>query len=782
MKNKFITQFLLSFFLCIFAYGVNAQLVFNVDSPTGVSGNYDMLPAGFGGAFPSQCEPAPIIGELKIGDDGADPTTDACEALVNDLTGFIALIDRGACSFSQKCANAEAAGAIAIMVCNNNADPIFAMGNTAGFVNTVPAFMISQNDCATIRAEIPSVNITISFTPPVNNANIFWGSNGEGEFDGGLNDWTTTSEAPCDTLDLWQWVPSGSTLEATIPNSFGDATSSATTACNGAVVFNSDGFDQTGTCGANQVGELISPVLDLSAIVPAGTAGVSVLFFQTTRQFQSNHYVSYTNDGGGTWNDILINDELEVNTGSVNDFKRVFLPGADLTSTNFQFKFLYDANYYYWIIDDVQLIETEADNLQANTFYSIAPSLLTPASQTDSVRFLIDVENVGASAQTNANVNINIVNSAGTEAYNDNLEYGTIAANFVDENRIFPGQFIAPAAVDSFTATYTVSADNADFDLSNNSQTFNFLVTDSVFAKENNVGLFGVNTAASVTELTWTMASTYFVKNGEDSVDPNINYECSSVLIGLDNLADNVGGFVTIYLYEWEDINNDGISQSGERDESTGGKIVGNFTYEIGAGTPDVLDLLVSLENFSADETTDPIQLKANTTYVLAAGLTSAGTSKIQITGNDENDYGATNFLSDSIGVERISCIWNTTSDDGGINNDLTQVIFNPRLRMHINEYSLVSVNNLLDEANKVNVYPNPATEVVNMELDLVEDLNNAVVRIVDLNARNVMEVVYEDLSSQTLSYSVANLAAGTYFLKIQSDKGYITKKFTIVK
>ena len=64
----------------------------------------------------------------------------------------------------------------------------------------------------------------------------------------------------------------------------------------------------------------------------------------------------------------------------------------------------------------------------------------------------------------------------------------------------------------------------------------------------------------------------------------------------------------------------------------------------------------------------------------------------------------------------------------------------------------------------------------------LVENLNNAVVRIVDLNARNVMEVVYEDLSSQTLTYSVANLAAGTYFLKIQSDKGYITKKFTIVK
>jgi hypothetical protein len=776
MKNKFITQFLLSFFLGIFAFGVNAQLVFNVDSPTGVSGNYDILPAGFGGTFPTNCDSTPITGELKIGEDGTDPTSDACEPLVNDLTGFIALIDRGACSFSQKCASAEAAGAIAIMVCNNNADPIFAMGNTAGFVNTVPAFMISQNDCATIRAEIPSVNVTISFTPPVNNANVFWGDNGEGAFDGGLNGWTTAYEAPCDTVELWEWVSDGTTLGASVANMFGDATSQATTACNGAMVFNSDGFDQNGICAAPQVGELISPVMDLSTLVPAGTAGVSVLFHQTTRQFQSTYIVSYTNDGSN-WNDLVINDELPVNDGNANDPKRVFLPNADLASTTFQIRFRYEANYYYWIIDDVQLVETEANNLQANNFYSIAPSLLTPAAQTDSVRFLIDVANVGAREQAGVNVNINIVNSAGTEAYNDDLAYGTIPANFVDENRIFPEQFIAPAVVDSFTATYTVSSDSMDFDLSNNTQTFNFLVTDSVFAKENNVDIFGVSTAAAVTELTWTMASTYFVKSGEDPFDSNIKYECTSVLVGLDNVADNIGGFINIYLSEWEDVNLDGISQNTERNGTDAGLIVGNFTHTID-GTET--DLLVSLENWN--ESGEPIQLKENTTYVLSAGLTSTGTSKIQIAGNNENDYAATNFVSDSIGVERISCIWNTTSDDGGLNSDLTQVIFNPRMRMHINEYTEVSTNNQLDQANKINIFPNPATEVVNMELDLVEDLNNAIVRIVDLNARNVMEVTYDKLANQTLTYSVANLATGTYFLKIQSDKGYITKKFTIMK
>ncbi|MFK7770966.1 MAG: T9SS type A sorting domain-containing protein [Saprospiraceae bacterium] len=616
--------------------------------------------------------------------------------------------------------------------------------------------------------------------PANSNATVFWGSvEGEGDFTGGLNGWTTTVEAPCDTLDLWQWVPSGSTLESTVANAFGDATSQAPTGCTGAVTFNSDGFDQTATCAASQFGTLVSPVLDLSTIVPAGTAGVSVLFFQTTRQFQSDYFIEYTNDGT-TWFEIEINTEFIVNSETFQTWKRVFLPDADLNSTNFQFRFRYDANYYYWIIDDVQLIETEANNLVATTNYAIAPNLLTPASQTDSVRFLIDIENVGAAAQTGSSVNMNIVNSAGAEVYNEDLVYGNIPANFYDANRIFPGHFLPDAAIDTYTGTYTVSADEDDFDLTDNSQSFSFQITDSIFAKEEATNLFGAS-PQTPPELTWTMATTYFVRNEVDPNNADIKYECSSVLIGLENLLDNVGGFVTIYLYEWEDVNNDGISQSGERDGSLGGNVVGNFTYEILDGTDDVTDLLVSLENFI--DGGEPIQLKENTNYVLAAGLTSAGTSKIELSSTNDNDLLNTGFLSDSLTtIPRFGSMWNTTSDDGGFNNDLTLLNVAPRMRMHIGEYMEVSVNNPLDEANKVNVYPNPATDVVNMELDLVENLNNAVVRIVDLNARNVMEVVYDNLSSQTLTYSVANLATGTYFLKIQSDKGYITKKFTIVK
>jgi subtilisin family serine protease len=73
---------------------------------------------------------------------------DACAALpANSLTGQIALVSRGACFFSVKIRNAEAAGAVATLVANNTfGDPI-PMG-TDGLPSqpTIPAYMVSQVD------------------------------------------------------------------------------------------------------------------------------------------------------------------------------------------------------------------------------------------------------------------------------------------------------------------------------------------------------------------------------------------------------------------------------------------------------------------------------------------------------------------------------------------------------------------------------------------------------------------------------------------------------------
>ena len=131
-----------------------------VNTPSNVAGSYLMVGANFGGDLS-----APLTGDVVEVDDGTAPNADACSALINggDLSGNIALLDRGDCQFGTKCLNAQNAGAVAVIVCNNVAGAPFSMGpGNDGDQVTIPAVMIGQDDCTTIRQELSNtLNVTL---------------------------------------------------------------------------------------------------------------------------------------------------------------------------------------------------------------------------------------------------------------------------------------------------------------------------------------------------------------------------------------------------------------------------------------------------------------------------------------------------------------------------------------------------------------------------------------------------------------------------------------------
>ena len=94
-----------------------------------------------------------VTGEIAI----ADPLN-ACTPLTNveALQGKVVLLSRGGCDFVTKIANAQAAGAIGVIVHNNDATAPFAMGVGSGVVNNnqIPAVMISQADGLNITAAV----------------------------------------------------------------------------------------------------------------------------------------------------------------------------------------------------------------------------------------------------------------------------------------------------------------------------------------------------------------------------------------------------------------------------------------------------------------------------------------------------------------------------------------------------------------------------------------------------------------------------------------------------
>ena len=111
----------------------------------------------------------------------------ACSALsANSLTGQIALISRGTCTFSTKIRNAQAAGAVAVLVANNVAGDPTAMGSD-GTPNqpTVPAYMVSKTDGQALKT-LPGASTTISATLSyfqTSNADIMAGFSSQGPTD-----------------------------------------------------------------------------------------------------------------------------------------------------------------------------------------------------------------------------------------------------------------------------------------------------------------------------------------------------------------------------------------------------------------------------------------------------------------------------------------------------------------------------------------------------------------------------------------------------------------------
>ena len=107
-----------------------------------------------------------IIGDVIVvndGDsgDGTGTNSDGCEPIVNNVQIFanIALIDRGYCAFVIKVKNAQDAGAIGVIVANNQGDDILTMGGSDNTV-TISSVFVGQSDGDAIRNAVGNASLT----------------------------------------------------------------------------------------------------------------------------------------------------------------------------------------------------------------------------------------------------------------------------------------------------------------------------------------------------------------------------------------------------------------------------------------------------------------------------------------------------------------------------------------------------------------------------------------------------------------------------------------------
>ncbi len=147
----------------------NGQILFKVTAPSVIAANYDFTYTSdpgsttpWGGVIANTNQA--ISGDLQLIAHGTGSDSLGCTSNNASLTGKVAVIYRGSCTFYNKIKYAQDKGAIAVVIINNvDGAPIGMSGGTSiqNALITIPAIQISKIDGALIRHQL-DLNQTVS--------------------------------------------------------------------------------------------------------------------------------------------------------------------------------------------------------------------------------------------------------------------------------------------------------------------------------------------------------------------------------------------------------------------------------------------------------------------------------------------------------------------------------------------------------------------------------------------------------------------------------------------
>lgn len=432
---------------------------------------------------------------------------------------------------------------------------------------------------------------------------------------------------------------------------------------------------------------------------------------------------------------------------------------------------------YYWLLDDIELYDADpteifvpANDLRVNSnFIAVAPNAVWPISQVETFGFLADVENIGFQPQTNVNLNLTITNEiTGNTVYTEDLPYGSIDPFTLVENELFPAAGYTPTEEGVYKGVYSISSDSTDSNPDNNMQEFDFVIGDTLFAKE-----FGATRAIYPAEGNWNAGEPRSWAYGNYFRVTNAGGKFFRyVSFGLVGDATNSGEIVIAKLYKWVDGNADGDVDQEER-----GNPLGAVLYTLtGNETAAEVITLPMLDLF----TNAPIALEDDTDYVVMLEYQTDSQIRIDFAASEELDFSAMSFRSAELGAPRYAGVL-------GIAGNLDEEPFStigfgldivPVVRVSIGDPTvIINTEEVLSESS-VLVFPNPTESEVNLQLDFEQTMALVTINIVDINGRVVGSRQLKQVQSQQERFDVSTLSAGAYFFQVVTDQGVRTQQF----
>jgi hypothetical protein len=119
-------------------------------APAGAVGTYAVGLADFGPPLSLQN----VSGQIVAGLSGS--ATDGCSAITSNVSGNIALVDRGNCDFTVQVKNAQISGAAAVLVADNTTQAVAARLSGTNPTITIPSVRVTASDGRKLRANLPA--------------------------------------------------------------------------------------------------------------------------------------------------------------------------------------------------------------------------------------------------------------------------------------------------------------------------------------------------------------------------------------------------------------------------------------------------------------------------------------------------------------------------------------------------------------------------------------------------------------------------------------------------
>ena len=554
---------------------------------------------------------------------------------------------------------------------------------------------------------------------------------------------------------------------------------SSATASNGFVVFDSDFLDNAGVAGnfgngiaaAPHVAELITDMIDLSSY-----AVVDLIFTQYYRRFAGPGgsqavpatYVDFSTDGGATFPySVTLNSSVAVNSSTAaNDAVVVqagsYVGGQDSVKVRFRF----DGDYYFWIIDDISIVNTPPNRL-AFTDWQGAPAqdiIFGPGAsgsskmgiqtlkQARGVTFDCNAINSGTNAQTNVKLQMKIYDGSTLVQTINSATVSTLAAgdtaNYNQLNTYSTAW--TPTANGSYSVVYGLLSDS----ISVYSDTTSMFVNDSLMSMDFNSWDNSIGASTNATQ--WGDGAQ--MCNRHDLVDDEMLFAAKVYLSSLTQS----GAILELSVYDSSAFLGNNGGWDANKLVAYGQKVISAADTALGFVRFDFTDPTtgrgVDLEQSKGayfynltmydNQGANYLAIRNDQTWAKAGG---SGYMYLAALGSWYSGYsGSLSF--NNLWVRGIHCPATSAAACMGIGVDEQAI-------------------------DQIVMSPNPASEFINLDFGLaVGDYN---VSVVDLTGKVMKsEVVRADAN---VSIFIGDLNAGMYMVRVQKGDDVKTMKLSVL-